>query len=127
MGNLATHARGARYLSHVPYDEGLAERVRAVLEDRPGVTERKMFGGLAFMLHGNMCVGVLGEELVVRVARDEGESILASGAEDVRAMDFTGRPMAGFLLVDGEAVSEDAELERWIARASAYAGSLPAK
>jgi hypothetical protein len=109
----------------VAYDEILADRVRDARGGRPGLTERKMFGGLAFMLRGNMCCGVLGEELVIRVPAEEGEAALAE--DGVRPMDFTGRPMKGFLLVGDEQLADDASLGRWVDRAVAYAGSLPPK
>ena len=107
------------------YDEGLAERVREALGQRPGVTAKKMFGGIAFMLDGNMAVGVLGDDLMVRVPPAEAEELL--GGAHVRPMDMTGRPMRGWLLVGPEATAEDSDLERWVARGTEYASSLPAK
>jgi TfoX-like protein len=107
------------------YDEILADRVRDALGDRPGLTERKMFGGLAFMLRGNMCCGVLGEEVVVRLPPEEGDAAL--GEDGVRPMDFTGRPMKGFLLVGGDQLADDASLSGWIERATDHASSLPPK
>jgi hypothetical protein len=107
------------------YDEILADRVRDALGDRPGLTERKMFGGLAFMLRGNMCCGVLGEEVVVRLPAEEGDAAL--GEDGVRPMDFTGRPMKGFLLVGGDQLADDASLSGWIERATDHASSLPPK
>jgi TfoX N-terminal domain len=109
----------------VAYDEGLAERVREVLGERPGVTARKMFGGIAFMLDGNMAVGVLRGDLVVRVASADADGLLADA--HIRPMDVTGRPMRGWLLVGPEATAEDHDLERWVARGTEYASSLPAK
>jgi len=112
-------------LRAMPYDEGLAERVRELLEERPDLTERKMFGGIGFMLGGNMCCGVLGDELVVRLAAEDGEAALAE--PHVRPFDFTGRPMKGFVLV-GPAVTEtDEGLDAWVARAESFASSLPPK
>jgi hypothetical protein len=107
------------------YDEILADRVRDALGDRPGLTERKMFGGLAFVLRGNMCCGVLGEEVVVRLPAEEGDAAL--GEDGVRPMDFTGRPMKGFLLVGGDQLADDASLSGWIERATDHASSLPPK
>ncbi len=106
------------------YDESLAERVREILDDRPDLTERKMFGGIGFMLGGNMCCGVLGDELVARHGPD-GEA--AHGEPHVRAFDFTGRPMSGFVLVGPEATAEDEDLDAWVARCEAFASSLPPK
>jgi len=81
----------------MPYDEQLAERVRAVLAGQPGLTERKMFGGLAFMLAGNMCVGVEHDRLMVRLGQDLYEEALTR--PHAATMDFIGRPMKGFVFV----------------------------
>jgi TfoX-like protein len=102
------------------YDEALADRVRDALSGRPGLTERKMFGGIGFMLGGNMCVGVHGDELIVRIAPEQTEEALTR--PHTRVFDMTGRPMKGWLLV-GPA----ADLDAWIAEAADYASSLPAK
>ena len=107
------------------YDEGLAERVREVLADRHDVTEKKMLGGLAFMLGGHMCCGVVGDDLMVRVGAERHEAALA--APGARPMDFTGRPMKGFVFVDGESVAEDDALREWVGRGVEHAASLPAK
>jgi hypothetical protein len=108
----------------VPYDEGLAERVRELLADRPDLSERKMFGGIGFLLGGNMCCGVLGDELVARVGPG-GDSALVE--PHVRPFDFTGRPMGGFVLVGPEATESDDDLDRWVARCEAFASSLAPK
>jgi len=107
------------------YDEGLAERLRGILEDRGRASEKRMFGGLAFLSRGNMVVGIVKDELMVRVG-PERHSQLAREPH-ARAMDFTGRPMKGFLFVSSEGLESDAELERWVERALAYGASLPAK
>jgi len=107
------------------YDEGLATRVRALLDEQPGVAEKQMFGGLAFLVHGNMACGVRGEDLIVRVAADTAET--AMGEPGVRPFDLTGRPMKGWLLVDPGGHAEDEDLRRWVDRGLAYAGSLPPK
>jgi hypothetical protein len=107
------------------YDEGLATRVRDVLGDRPGLAEKQMFGGLAFLLHGNMACGVRGDDLIVRVAAE-----VADAAQDepgTRPFDLTGRPMKGWLLVDPGGHAEDEDLRRWVDRGVAHASSLPAK
>jgi len=94
------------------FDERLAERVRAVLDGRKGISERKMFGGLAFLLDGKMCVGVLGDELVIRSGAERyAESLKRPHA---RPMDFTGRAMTGMVYVGPAGVSRGAALERWI-------------
>lgn len=107
------------------YDEGLAERVRTALEDEPGVTERKMFGGLCLMLGGNMCCGIVGEELMVRVGPDAWESALA--LPHAREMDFTGKSMKGMVYVGVDGIGSDRDLDSWVARGVAFAGSLPPK
>ena len=107
------------------FDEGLGERVRALFGGAPDVTERRMFGGLAFMVAGNMACGILGDDLMVRVARDDYEATLA--LPHAREMDFTGRPLRGMLMVDGEGVAEDADLEAWVARGEGFARTLPPK
>lgn len=107
------------------YDEGLAQRIRENLDTRRDVTEKKMFGGLAFLVAGNMCVGVVGDELMVRVGPEAYEGCLALPA--ARPMDFTGRPMKGFVFVSSDGVAEDEDLHAWIGRGLAFAGSLPAR
>jgi TfoX/Sxy family transcriptional regulator of competence genes len=107
------------------YDEGLATRVRDLIGDRPGVVEKKMFGGLAFLLHGNMACGVHADELIVRLAADATDAALAEPG--TRLFDISGRPMKGWLLVDAEAHAEDDDLRRWVDRGVAYAGTLPPK
>jgi hypothetical protein len=107
------------------YDEGLATRVREVLGDQPELVEKKMFGGLAFLLHGNMACGVRGEDLIVRVAAEAGDAALREPG--TRPFDLTGRPMKGWLLVDADGHAEDDDLRRWVDRGLAYANSLPPK
>ena len=107
------------------YNEELATRIRASLEGHPGVIERKMFGGIAFMLHGNMCCGVTKDDLMVRVGADSLEASLA--LPYARPMDFTGRPMGGFVFVSLEGVTDDGALSEWIDRGLTYAQSLPKK
>jgi hypothetical protein len=107
------------------YDEGLATRVRDLLGDQPGLAEKKMFGGLAFMLHGNMACGVRGEELIVRLAADATDAALAEPG--TRLFDLTGRAMKGWILVDAGGHAEDEDLRRWVDRGVAYAHTLPPK
>jgi TfoX/Sxy family transcriptional regulator of competence genes len=108
------------------YDETLAERVRNALGDKRGIVERKMFGGLAFMARGNMAVGVLGEDLLVRLAPEDCDAAL--GEVDVRPFGMAGkRPMRGFALVGDEQLADDASLERWVERGVSYALALPPK
>ena len=107
------------------YDEGLAERVRDVLADRPDVVEKKMFGGLSFMLQGNMSCGVLDEDLLVRVGPAAHEAALA--LPHARPMEFTGRSMKGMVFVGPEGLESDGELNEWVGRGVDFALSLPAK
>jgi TfoX/Sxy family transcriptional regulator of competence genes len=106
------------------YDEGLAERIRAVLDDEPGVTEKKMFGGLAFLLGGSMFVGIVKDELMVRVGPDGHDEALKD--PDARPMDFTGRAMVGYVFVSPRGTFEDADLGRWVALGRKVAAALPA-
>ena len=107
------------------YDEQFADRVRRLLTAFPGVAERKMFGGLAFLLRGNMCCGVVGDELMVRVGAESYEAALLE--PHAREMDFTGRPIRGFIYVAGEGVASEGDLRAWVERGARYAESLPAK
>jgi TfoX/Sxy family transcriptional regulator of competence genes len=107
------------------YDEGLELRLRELLGDMDGVTAKKMFGGLAIMIHGNMATGVYGDELLVRADPvDQDEWLAETG---VRVFDMVGRPMKGWLVVAPDACAEDEDLERWVARGVAYARTLPPK
>lgn len=107
------------------YDEGLAERIRVILRDDHRVTEREMFGGIAFMLDGNMICGVIDDSLMARIGPDAYEDALEE--RHVRPMDFTGQPMRGMVFVDPPGLASGEALEGWIHRSMAYARSLPAK
>lgn len=107
------------------YSEELAARMRDVIGARDGVTERKMFGGVAWMVNGNMAVGILGEDMMVRLARDDAEQALAE--PHVGPMQFTGRPMRGFVNVRAEGIAAPADLARWVDAGADYAASLPSK
>lgn len=107
------------------YDEGLAERIRVVLGEHGPVSERRMFGGIAFMVRGHMTVGILKDELMVRVGPEAYPGALRE--PHARSMDFTGRPMKGIVFVAPEGMEDDADLERWIERAIAFTTSLPEK
>ena len=107
------------------YDEGLSQRLREVVEEQPGIAEKKMFGGLCFMLSGNMCLGVVGDELMVRVGPDAYEACLAE--PHAREMDFTGRAMKGMVYVATEGFESDEDLASWVQRGVAFAASLPPK
>ena len=107
------------------YDEALADRVRDLLSLRADVGERKMFGGIAFMLAGNMACGVLGDELIVRLGPEEDERALAE--PNTRAFDFTGRPMRGFVVVAPGGLAGEEELAGWVDAGADFAASLPHK
>lgn len=107
------------------YDEGLAQRIREMLADEGGVTEKRMFGGIAFLVRGNMSVGVVKDALMVRVGPHAYARLVTM--PHAREMDFTGRPMKGFVYVDPAGVAADADLRRWIGHGVALARSLPAK
>jgi len=107
------------------YDEGLAERIRETLADAHGVSERRMFGGLAFMLHGNMFVGIVGSTLMARVGPEQSATALRRA--HVREMDFTGRPMKGYVYVDESGTAEDADLSMWVDACRRHVATLPRK
>jgi TfoX/Sxy family transcriptional regulator of competence genes len=108
------------------YDEDLAERIRERLAGDPDVTEQRMFGGLAFLVGGNMAVAASGQGgLMVRVDPEETEALVAE--PHARPFEMRGREMRGWLRVDTEGVQTAPELERWIERGVAYARSLPPK
>ncbi len=107
------------------YDEGLAERIRQLLGSTRNIAERKMFGGLAFMCNGHMFVGVLGETLMARVGPERYAQALAQ--PQVRKMDFTGRPMKGYVFVDPPGLARDADLAEWVKRCLDFVETLPPK
>ncbi|HEU4915545.1 MAG TPA: TfoX/Sxy family protein [Acidimicrobiia bacterium] len=107
------------------YDEVLAARVRELLEGNPDISERKMFGGIAFLLAGNMSVGVSKDQLMVRIDPEDQETAL--DRPGVRPFDMTGRPMKGWILVGPEGITEDADLETWVSAGLDFAGTLPPK
>jgi TfoX/Sxy family transcriptional regulator of competence genes len=107
------------------YDEALAERVKSLLGGREAVVERKMFGGIAWMLSGNMAVGVLGEELLVRLDPEDAERALAE--PHVRQFVMGGRASRGFVLAGDEAIASDEGLTQWVDAGADYASSLPPK
>ena len=111
--------------SPMAYDEGLADRVRDALSGREALSERKMFGGIAFMIEGNMACGVNDDDLMLRLEPGEAEQALSE--KHTRPMDFTGKPMKGFLYVSAEGTGTDEELSEWVELAAEHAASLPAK
>jgi TfoX/Sxy family transcriptional regulator of competence genes len=108
------------------YDEDLANRIRELIATEDGVVEKKMFGGLAFLIGGHMSVSVSGRGgLLLRVEPDQTETLL--GKPHARRFEMRGREMDGWLRVDAEGVRTKRQLERWVARGVAYARSLPPK
>jgi TfoX/Sxy family transcriptional regulator of competence genes len=107
------------------FDEQLADRVRDLIVGHGEVSERKMFGGIGFMVSGNMAVGVIGEELIVRLDPEDAEDAISEPG--VREFDFTGRPMRGWIFVAARAISDDDALASWVEAGAGYAASLPAK
>lgn len=107
------------------FSEKLAERIRQQLNDETGIVEKKMFGGLAFMVNGNMSCGVVGEDLMVRVGAEAYESALAE--PDAREMDFTGRPMKGMIYIAADGIRTAKRLAFWVQKGLKFAKSLPAK
>ena len=106
-------------------DDALAERIRPLLADRDGYSERRMFGGVCFMIGGNMCVGTWRDALIVRIDRKDRESVFAE--PHTRPADMNGRVMKGWALVEPGGIATESDLESWVDRAAAYAASLPAK
>ena len=109
----------------MPYSESLASRIRDVLAGRHGITERKMFGGIAFMLHGNMCVGVWNTSMIARLGREQAAAALE--APHVVEFDITGRPMKGWVVIEAEGIDTDKQLHGWIEGAVEFVGTLPRK
>ena len=107
------------------YDEGLAQRIREVLGERPGLVEKKMFGGIGFMLQGNMACGVLKDELIVRVGPERYKEALTK--PHTRPFDFTGRPMKGWVMVTSDGYESDDDLKGWVQQGVDFVLSLPAK
>ncbi|HEY4258962.1 MAG TPA: TfoX/Sxy family protein [Schlesneria sp.] len=107
------------------FDQSLAARIREGLVPVAGITEKKMFGGIAFLLNGNICVAVWGDSLIVRLDTEEGAAALYEPY--VRAFDGTGRPMRGWILVAPAGIEEDFSLKEWLFRACEFVKTLPAK
>ena len=107
------------------FDESLANRIRNQLAGKKNVAEKKMFGGLTFMLQGNMCCGIMKDELLVRV----GPTRYADALDQphTQPMMFTGKPMKGIVLVGAQGCATEADLQAWVQRGVAFADSLPPK
>lgn len=107
------------------YDEGLAQRVRELLEGEPDFQEKKMFGGFCFLLQGNMVCGIIKDDLIVRVGPEHYEDALKR--PHVRKFDITGKPLRGWVMVSCEGHEADEDLSAWVQQGVRYALSLPPK
>jgi TfoX/Sxy family transcriptional regulator of competence genes len=107
------------------YSEQLAERMRAVIGTRDAVTERRMFGGIVWLVDGNMAVGTFGEDMMVRLSPEDAAEAIAR--PQVVPMEMRGRPMRGFVVVRAAGIEDDADLAHWIDEGAAFATSLPPK
>jgi TfoX/Sxy family transcriptional regulator of competence genes len=108
------------------YDDDLAARIRALVGDRPDLTEKKMFGGLSFLIGGNMAIAASGQGgILVRVDPEESDALVATTPAEL--MEMRGRTMAGWLRIDTAAVADDNALAEWVERGVGYAASLPPK
>jgi hypothetical protein len=106
------------------YHEPTAERIREALRRRQGFVEKKMFGGVGFLLHGNMCCGVWKASLIARIGADAYADAL--GEDYVREFDITGRAMTGWVMVEPDGIRDDAAMRMWLDRASSFVRALPA-
>lgn len=109
----------------MPYSEQLAARVRKLLARRKGITEKKMFGGLCFLLNGNMCCGVVHDELVLRLGPEGAPQALQQ--PNTREMDFTGKPIKSMVYLTPAGHKQDADLRQWITQAIDFTANLPSK
>ena len=107
------------------YDEGLAQRVRLLLEGKAGFDEKKMFGGVCFLLNGNMACGILNEDLIVRVGPEKYEKTLKR--PNTKKFDITGKPMKGWVMVSAEGHNTDENLTYWVEQGIAFTLTLPSK
>jgi TfoX/Sxy family transcriptional regulator of competence genes len=109
----------------MPYDEALARRIERQLAGTPGISQRRMFGGICYMLNGNMCAGIVGSELMLRLGAAGVADALAE--PHTRPMDFTGRVMKNMVYVEPAGFATDEQLAAWLDRALRFASSLPLK
>ncbi len=110
----------------MPYDQNLAERIRSTLKEHPTIVEKKMFGGVGFMVNGNLACGVQGDDLIVRIGVENNAEALSQ--PHVRPfMPVPGKQMAGWILVAPEGTSADQDLEKWVKAGYKYATTLPDK
>lgn len=107
------------------YDEQLAQRIRSMLKEVPGWVEKKMFGGVGYLVNGNMACGINGERLIVRLP--EADYTVALTQPHVRVFDMTGRPMKGWITVNPSGIASEGDLKAWVERGLHYAQELPPK
>ncbi len=107
------------------YDEGLAQRIRKLVADRSGLTEKKMFGGVSFLIQGNMACGVLKDEMIVRIDPEQHDAAVAK--PHVRTFDYAGHPMQGWIFVGPAACASEVGLKEWVDTGIRYALSLSPK
>ncbi len=107
------------------YSESLAMRVRQILSGRPGISEKKMFGGVCFLWHGHLSVGIWQQSLIARLGPESAAAAL--GQPDVREFDVTGRPMRGWVMIEPDGVESNRQLTHWLEQSLAFVGSLPPK
>ncbi len=107
------------------YDKGLAQRVREIFEEEPEFAEKKMFGGICFLLFGNMVCGIIKDDLIVRIGADQYEEMLTM--PHTRKFDLTGKPLKGWVIVLSEALDSDEDLNDWVQRAISFVRKLPPK
>ena len=107
------------------YDEGLAQRIREILQDQPAVEEKKMFGGLCFIVSRHMCFGIVDDKLMARVGPDNYEGFLK--LDHTKEMDFTGKPMKGMIYIEPHDLKSDKKLTFWVARCMDFINTLPPK
>jgi TfoX/Sxy family transcriptional regulator of competence genes len=107
------------------YSRSLADRVRSQTQALRGMTEKRMFGGVVFLLHGNMLVGIWQNSLIVRLGPEQAAAALKK--PDVREFDVTGRPMKGWIMVDPDGLESDRELKAWLEQAAEFVSTLPPK
>lgn len=107
------------------YNTGIADDIRARIGSHPGLTEREMFGGIAFMINGNMAVGVSGEELMVRVGKEAHDQAVA--LPGARTFDMSARPMRGWISVAADGFTTDEDFDAWVDRGVTFAEALPPK
>ena len=112
-------------LNQMAYDKVLAQQVRTLFEGRPGFAEKKMFGGVCFLLRGNMACGVLNEDLIVRVGPDSYEALLK--LPETKVFDMTGKPMKGWVMVSPKGHRAKKDRDAWVERGAAFALTLPPK